>query len=110
MGFFNIDTLKERNLLPGVNVRFFHTDNMTVAYWIFEKGAEIPKHSHPHEQVTHVIDGSFELTIGNKSAQIKRGKAASIEPNTPHFGKAITQCYIIDVFYPVREDYRDPRD
>lgn len=107
MGFFKIDSLKEHNLLPGVTVRFFHTDNMTVAHWIFEEGAEMPKHSHPHEQVSQVIDGTFELTIGYTSEHMKLGTAAIIEPNTPHFGKAITKCYIIDVFHPVREDYKD---
>jgi hypothetical protein len=25
----------------------------------------------------------------------------------PHSGKALTKCYIIDPFYPVREDYRN---
>ena len=110
MGFFKIDTLKERNLLPGVNARFFHTENMTVAHWIFEEGAEMPKHSHPHEQVSQVIDGTFELTIGDKSEHMKLGTAAIVEPNTPHFGKAVTKCYIIDVFHPVREDYKNPED
>lgn len=108
MGFFKINTLNERNILPGVNVRFFHTDNLTFAHWIFEEGAEIPKHSHPHEQVTHIIDGTFELTIGNKTEKMGPGSAAIIEPDIPHHGKCISKSYILDVFHPVREDYKEP--
>lgn len=111
MDFIEIDSLKKHRLLPGVKACFFHTDTITVAHWIFEEGAELPRHSHPHEQVSQVIEGTFTLTIGDdKSKHIKRGSAAIIEPNTPHFGKAITKCYIIDVFHPVREDYRKLED
>jgi quercetin dioxygenase-like cupin family protein len=106
MSFFTIDTLKSHNLLPGVQVRFLHTESMTVAYWIFEEGAAMPEHSHPHEQVSHVIEGIFKLTVSNTPGRMERGLAAVIKPHVPHFGTALTRCHIIDVFHPVREDYR----
>jgi hypothetical protein len=30
---------------------------------------------------------------------------ALVPPNTPHSGKAITNCKVIDCFLPVREDF-----
>jgi quercetin dioxygenase-like cupin family protein len=66
----------------------------------------MPEHSHPHDQVANVVEGKFELTLAGEPRVLEQGSAAIIPPNTPHSGKAITQCRLIDVFYPVREDYR----
>lgn len=79
---------------------------MTFAYWNIRKGAPLPEHSHPHEQVANVIEGKFELKVNNESKILEPGDVAVIPPNTKHSGKAITNCKIIDVFCPVREDYK----
>jgi quercetin dioxygenase-like cupin family protein len=79
---------------------------MTVAYWDAEEGALLPEHSHPHEQVTNVVEGRLELIVAGESRVLEQGVAAIIPPHTPHSGVALTQCRIIDVFHPVREDYR----
>ena len=31
---------------------------------------------------------------------------AIVPPNVTHSGRAVTECRIIDVFHPVRDDYR----
>jgi quercetin dioxygenase-like cupin family protein len=77
---------------------------MTVAHWEVEKGALMPEHSHPHEQVANVVEGRFELTVAGELQVLDRGSVAIIPPNTPHSGKAITHCRLIDVFHPIRED------
>ena len=71
-----------------------------------EAGAELPQHSHPHEQVANVISGDWQMTIGEESRDMKAGEVAIIPSNAPHHGKALTPCRIIDVFHPTREDYR----
>jgi quercetin dioxygenase-like cupin family protein len=38
---------------------------------------------------------------------LKPGEVAVIASNVPHSGKALTKCYIIEAFHPVREDYRN---
>jgi quercetin dioxygenase-like cupin family protein len=104
--FVDLTNLEMKEPVPGYKGVFVHSDNMTVAYWDVEKGAQMPEHSHPHEQVANVVDGKFELTLAGEPCVLDRGSAAIIPPNTPHSGKAITQCRLIDVFHPVREDYR----
>jgi quercetin dioxygenase-like cupin family protein len=91
---------------PGYKGVFVHSDNLTVAYWDVEEGALMPEHSHPHEQVANVVEGKFELTLSGEPQVLDQGSAAIIPPNTPHSGKAITRCRLIDVFHPIREDYR----
>ena len=37
---------------------------------------------------------------------MKSGKVMVLAPNVPHSGKALTDVNVIDVFHPVREDFR----
>lgn len=106
MPFLTLNDLPEKELIPGYDVRFVHTDNMSFAYWTVKASSPLPEHSHPHEQVTHVIQGQFELAIDGKTRALGENDVAVIPSNALHSGRAITDCKIIDAFYPVREDYR----
>jgi len=103
---YHLYKIEIKQPVDGAQVRFVHSENMTIAYWQFEPGANLPEHSHPHEQISNVMGGAFELTIDGESLDLQAGSVVVIPPNTVHSGKAITGCYIIDVFYPVREDYQ----
>ncbi len=106
MNFIELDEIDKRDLVPGGKVRFVHSDSMTLAYWTFEAGGQFPEHAHPHEQVSSMIDGEFELTVDGETRVLSPGNVVIIPPNAVHSGKAVTECRIIDVFHPVREDYR----
>lgn len=106
MPFISLDDIAPRELLPGFSVKFIHTEKMTLAYWDIKAGSVLPEHSHPHEQVAaQVISGEFELTLEGESKVMKAGDIAVIPSNAVHSGKAITDCQLLDVFSPVREDY-----
>jgi quercetin dioxygenase-like cupin family protein len=105
MSFITISDIRPREIVPGFNGRFFHSANMTVAYWDIKKGSAIPVHQHVQEMIVNVISGQLELTIGSETKVLEPGMAAVIPSNIPHTAKAITDCKIIDVFHPVRPDY-----
>ncbi len=104
--FLNLGNLTANEAIPGYHGKFVHTENMTIAYWEIEAGAPLPSHSHFHEQVANVIKGEFELTVNGETHILRPGSVAVIPANVEHSGRAITDCYLIDIFYPVREDYR----
>jgi quercetin dioxygenase-like cupin family protein len=106
MGFLHLNDVDERELIPGFHVRFIHSGNMTMAYWDIEAGAELPLHSHPHEQVANVLEGEIEFVLGEETRIGGPGTVVVIPGDVPHSGKAVTRCRILDVFHPVREDYR----
>jgi mannose-6-phosphate isomerase-like protein (cupin superfamily) len=66
----------------------------------------LPAHSHPHEQVVNVLDGEFELVVEGTPHVLRTGDVFAIPGNAPHSGQALTSCWILDVFCPIREDYR----
>lgn len=106
MSFIKFESLEVKEPVPGYKAIFVHSKNMTLAYWEIEEGALMPEHSHPHEQVASVVEGRFELTIADESRVLDIDSAAVIPSNTPHSGRAITDCRLIDAFHPVREDYQ----
>ncbi|HSH03893.1 MAG TPA: cupin domain-containing protein [Anaerolineae bacterium] len=104
--FHNLTDIPEREIVPGYFAKFVHSQTMTFAYWRVEAGAQLPQHTHPHEQISTVIDGQFELTIDGQTQIVTAGDVATIPGNMPHSGRALTPCYLIDIFQPVREEYR----
>ena len=106
MPFLKLEDSAPREIFPGFHVHFVHSANMTFAHWTIKAGAGLPEHSHPHEQVVNMLEGEFELTISGETRRLMPRSVAIIPSNAIHSGKAITDCRIIDAFYPIREDYR----
>lgn len=106
MAYIDLETVEEKELIPGFHVKFVHTPNMTFAYWRIEAGAELPDHSHHHEQVATLMEGRLRFTLEGETRDLEPGTVAVIPPNVMHSGKALTDCRILDVFHPAREDYK----
>ncbi len=106
MPFVSLDAVPWRTMLKGARARFVHSGTMTVSHWEFEGGTALPTHAHPHEQITTCVSGRFELTIGGETRVLGAGDVAIIPPGAVHSGRAISESHLVDVFHPVREDYR----
>ncbi|CAL2083694.1 cupin domain-containing protein [Tenacibaculum sp. 190524A02b] len=102
----HINTIKPKEIAPGFLARFIHTETNTIGYIDIKSGAILPEHSHVHTQITQVIEGKLELIIDGVSKVFEPGMVAVIPSNIVHSGKALTECKVTDVFYPVREDYK----
>src|SRR6202011_4308968 len=93
-------------VIPGFRGRFVHSERMTLVLWRLDAGAKLPEHRHPHEQVVLVDDGEFGLVVDGSKLLLKAGDVLVIPPNVVHSGTALTDLRTMDVFSPVREDYR----
>jgi quercetin dioxygenase-like cupin family protein len=56
--------------------------------------------------VASVIEGRFELTVAGETRVLDSSCAVVIPSMTPHSGRALTRCQLIDAFHPVREEFR----
>ena len=102
----NLAEIKEKEIFPGLQGKFVHGDKISWVFWDVKKGSVVEKHNHIHEQIMHVVEGEFEFTLDRKTKKYSNGDVVVIPSNIPHSGKALTNCKLMDVFSPVREEYR----
>jgi len=66
----------------------------------------VPRHAHPHEQIGYVARGAIEFTIGEWVTVLRAGDAYVIPGNVPHGCRALEDSLAIDIFAPVRDEYK----
>jgi quercetin dioxygenase-like cupin family protein len=107
MTFATLATLPAKEIFNGtIRGHYVHLERLTLGEVELQADTVVPIHQHPHEQVTYVLSGRFEFTVGGETTVLEPGRAALIPANTPHGGRTLTACRVVDVFAPVREDYR----
>ena len=72
---------------------------------VFEKGAVGAMHTHPHVQISYVLEGKFEANIGGEVQIIEKGDTYITEPDVPHGVKCLEAGALLDVFTPMRADF-----
>jgi len=105
MGLVKLDELPELQIAEGILGRAVTAGTVTVLHVKLAAGAILPEHSHHHEQVVNVMEGELELTVDGTPYSLAPGKVMVLPPNIVHSGRVISDCRVVDVFHPVREDF-----
>src|SRR6516162_5076662 len=106
MPFIDLQAEPVLEIQPGCRSRLPYGTNMMMSYLEMDEGAEVPLHSHPHEQCGGALEGRLELTIGDEVREVPPGVLVIIPPNVQHRARARAGKVVgLDVFSPVREDY-----
>ena len=107
-GFIDLTTVPVIEPVPGCRMRTPFGKNMMLSYLEMDEGAEIPRHSHPHEQGGILIKGKLEFTIGEETRIVEAGAMFLIPGGVAHKVIALEgPAVVLDCFSPVREDYAE---
>ncbi|WP_417524684.1 cupin domain-containing protein [Marinovum sp.] len=82
-----------------------YNDNVMCVEVHFETGTVAARHHHPHEQITYVISGKFEFTVGDDTYVVTAGDSLYKQPNIEHGATCLEKGTLLDIFTPHREDF-----
>jgi quercetin dioxygenase-like cupin family protein len=85
-------------------------EKVMLARVYLKKGAHVPKHYHPNEQVTYILEGALKFAIDGKEIVVHAGEVLCIPSNMPHEAWAVEDTLDLDVFTPPREDWLNRSD
>jgi quercetin dioxygenase-like cupin family protein len=95
-------------LVPGVRMKPLFGDGAMLNLLELDAGAVVVAHRHPHEQLGLMLEGELALTIDGVEHRLHPGDAYQISGGVEHAARAVGgPCRVLDVFQPVREDYRE---
>ena len=104
---------------PWLGRQFVSGANVTVARITLAKGAHVPMHTHPNEQVACVLFGCLKFILyeaGSNSESVPREvflcpeEILIIPPNIPHEAFALEDTIDLDIFAPPRQDWISGED
>lgn len=84
-----------------------YDDSIMMVKVRFEEGGVGQMHKHYHAQVTYVVSGTFEMTIGDEQKILREGDSFYIPPHVMHGCLCTGKGMLIDVFSPHREDFME---
>lgn len=94
-------------IFPGVEIVTTAGSGLMLSVVTFEPNAVVPMHAHPHEQMGMMISGKAEFTVGGITRIIGPGDIWRIPGGVPHRVVGLDgPAVALDVFHPVRDDYR----
>jgi quercetin dioxygenase-like cupin family protein len=95
-------------LVEGVSGRPLFGEGGMMNLIEFEPGATVPSHSDPHEQIGIVLRGRHTLVVAGDAHELGPMEGYVVPPGVEHYGYGGPEgALVLDVFIPVREDYRE---
>ncbi len=102
--------VKAEQMNPLTTRQYVTGEKTMLARLVLKKGAHVPRHSHFHEQVSHVLEGALEFVLEEGRKVVRGGEVLCIPPHAPHEVTALEDSLVLDIFNPPRQDWIDGDD
>ena len=105
---YNWNDLLRETVRPGVERAGFRGEDVLLVMNWLEPGMDVNPHSHPFEQVVHIVQGRVRFHVGDETFEAGPGSLIRIPPDVTHYAEPIGDepALNLDVFSPIRDDYR----
>ena len=71
----------------------------------FETGSVGADHTHPHTQISYVLEGRFSYHIEDVQYILEKGDSIVVDGGKVHGCACLEAGTLLDVFAPMREDF-----
>ena len=82
-----------------------YTDELMCVENHFVKGGIGTLHQHPHTQITYVVSGTFEFTIGDEKKTVHAGDTMLKKDGVVHGCVCLEEGILLDIFNPMRQEF-----
>jgi quercetin dioxygenase-like cupin family protein len=72
---------------------------------VFASGGVGAVHTHPHEQISYCLSGSFSYTVEGETFSLGPGDSVYVAPDLRHGTACLEAGVLLDVFSPQRRDF-----
>ncbi len=97
-GFVSVtDGIERKTLVSG--------EKTLLTEFRLQKGGQLPRHSHPHEQTGYLVSGKMRISSGDETFDAEPGDSWCIAGDVEHGAEILLDSMAIEVFSPVREDF-----
>lgn len=108
MSFVKTDDAQTFAPEPGMRRQVLaHNDELMLIRHFFEKGWVGARHSHPHHQLVYVVSGAIRAEMEGRVVEARADDSFVVDGGVEHQASAMEANEVLDVFTPVREDYRE---
>jgi quercetin dioxygenase-like cupin family protein len=100
--------LTPEKLKGGLTRKLITSERMMIAHVYFQKGVDVPRHSHENEQITYILEGALLFKLGangEREVIVRAGEVLVIPSFLPHSAVALEDTLDVDVFNPPRQDW-----
>jgi quercetin dioxygenase-like cupin family protein len=105
--FGHIGKLAPQQVWDGVVSRAVHGERLTMGVIELDPDSVVPEHRHANEQLGMVLAGSLRFRVADETRELGPGDTWSIPADVPHDVETGPDgAVVLDVFAPVREDWK----
>ena len=107
------ESMPTEQLNENIGRRMITGERMMIAHIYLKKGTVVPRHQHPNEQITYILEGALRFRLGAGGEQevtVRAGEVLTIPPDLPHTAEALEDTVDVDIFDPPRQDWLDGTD
>ncbi|MDI1241608.1 MAG: cupin domain-containing protein [bacterium] len=98
--------VKKESPAPGIQRQMVIGQNVMMVRFTFEPFLVTPEHTHPHEQMTLVVQGKVKFFIEGEVKIVSPGDVLHFPPHNRHGATMLDEeVVLIDIFSPIREDF-----
>jgi unsaturated pyranuronate lyase len=105
--FFRVEELPTKEVLAGIRLRSVHLENLMMTFVDYPAGSTVPAHHHRYEQITYVLEGWLEVTVGDQRRVLAAGEGVRIPANQEHSSRPVDgTAKALDAWTPVPRRFK----
>jgi quercetin dioxygenase-like cupin family protein len=99
------DEIALEKITEMVSRKVISGDRITIAQVYLKRGTLVPRHSHPNEQISCVLQGALRVLVGGEEITVREGEVLHVPASVDHQAEALDDTFVLDVFSPPRGDW-----